>query len=217
MPTPAHPRAALAAAALLAAAACTTTPAAHTTATPGAASAAPQMPDHSGQSLWHVIDQDGKTLRRLPDDDPVVTAVRKTVVLHSGAVDNRDQQNLADSIQQEFTYYHPDFVAALRSQQYEDKLTRLFTTNHLATRQLGVAWYQSTFPQDMTTAKVAMDATIEFTAADPAYLAANHFELHTRYTQHRTVSLTKNGDRWTITAIDKNPLEQAVAPPEPTG
>ncbi|MFE2729310.1 hypothetical protein [Kitasatospora sp. NPDC059327] len=216
--TTAHRRAALravlATAALLAAAACTAT---HTDATPSAASAAPQMPDHSGQSLWHVIDQDGKTLRQLPDDDPVVTAVRKTVVLHSGAVDNRDQQNLADSIQQDFTYYHPDFAAALRSQQYESKLTQMFTTNHLATRQLGVSWYQSTFHQDMTTAKVEMDATIAFTAADPAYLAANHFELNKRYTQHRTVSLTRTGDRWTITAIDKTPLAQAVAPPKPTG
>ncbi|GAA4838454.1 hypothetical protein [Kitasatospora terrestris] len=197
---------AFALAAVLAAAGCTTAQ----PAPPG-----PTVPDHSGQSLWHVIDADGKTIRQLPDDDPVVTAVRKTVVLHSGAVDNRDAAGIADSTTQEFTFYGTDFTASLRAQQYDTKLAALFTTNHLATRQVSIAWYQSTFPKDMTTAKVQMDATIEFTAADPGYLATSHLELNKPYTQHRSVSLAKQGDRWAIVAIDKNPLE-AQNPPVPT-
>ncbi|GHH69080.1 hypothetical protein GCM10018781_27060 [Kitasatospora indigofera] len=179
--------------------------------------AAPTAPDHSGQSLWHVIDSNGSTVTQLGDDDPVVTAVRKTVVLHSGAVDNRDHRTIGDSTAQEFTFYNQDFADQLRSQQYDTKLAALFTTNHLATRQVSIAWYQSTFPKDMTTAKVQMDSTIEFTEADPAYLSANKFELNKPYTQHRTISLVRTGDTWTITAIEKHPLEAPVAPPKPTG
>ncbi|OKI25686.1 hypothetical protein [Streptomyces sp. CB03911] len=175
----------------------------------------PTAPDHSGQSLWHVIDSNGSTVTQLGDDDPVVSAVRKTVVLHSGAVDNRDHRTIGDSTAQEFSFYNQAFADQLRSQQYDTKLAALFTTNHLATRQVSIAWYQSTFPKDMTTAKVQMDSTIEFTAADPAYLSTNKFELNKPYTQHRTISLTKTGDTWTITAIEKNPLE-APAPPKPT-
>lgn len=204
-------------AALLLTAGCSS---AHTTPSPPAAGtpAAPTAPDHSGQSLWHVIDSNGSTITQLGDDDPIVTAVRKTVVLHSGAVDNRDHRTIGDSTTQEFAFYNQDFADQLRSQQYDTKLGALFTTNHLATRQVSIAWYQSTFPKNMTTAKVQMDSTIEFTEADPAYLSANKFELNKPYTQHRTISLTKSGDTWTITAIEKNPLK-APAPPgrQPAG
>ncbi|GGV29729.1 hypothetical protein GCM10010495_52390 [Kitasatospora herbaricolor] len=201
-------------AALLLSAGCSS---AHTAPVPPAAgtSAAPTAPDHSGQSLWHVIDSNGNTVTQLGDDDPVVTAVRKTVVLHSGAVDNRDHRTIGESTTQEFTFYNKGFADQLRSQQYDTKLAALFTANHLTTRQVSIAWYRSTFPEDMTTAKVQMDSTIEFTEADPAYLSTNKFELNKPYTQHRTISLTKTGDTWTITAIEKNPLE-APAPPKPT-
>ncbi|RPE36174.1 hypothetical protein [Kitasatospora cineracea] len=200
----------LLAAALPCAAACTAQdrPAPST----GRAAAAPQAPEHSGQSLWHVIDADGRTTAQLPDDDPVVSAVRKPVVLHSGAVDNRDERILADSTAQEFSFYAPAFADRLRAQHYDTKLAELFTANHLATRQVGIAWYRSTLPEDLATAKVEMESTIEFTAADPGYLTANGFKLDQPYTQHRTVGLARSGDRWVITAIDKTALQPGTAP-----
>ncbi|MEU3460680.1 hypothetical protein ABZ721_12075 [Streptomyces sp. NPDC006733] len=179
--------------------------------------AAPTPPGHSGQSLWHVIDADGKTITQLPDDDPVVTVVRKTVVLHSGAVDNRAYRTIADSAAQEFAFYNADFADALRAQHYDAGLADLFTTNHLATHQTDIAWYQSTFPKDMKTAKVEMDSTIEFTAADQSYLDTNKFELHRPYTQHRTVSLALAHGKWAIVAIEKGRLtRQAPTLPKPT-
>ncbi|WP_030689243.1 hypothetical protein [Streptomyces globisporus] len=191
-------RAVLLLAAALLAAGCTTT------GTP-AKSPAPRA-DLSGQSLWHVIDEDGRTVRQLPDDDPTVTAVRKTVVLHSGVVDDRDHRTIEQSAQREFAFYSRDFAGELRSQQYEKKLSALFTDNGLATRQTGLAWYESTFPQDMTAAKVEMDTVITFTEADRPFLNASNLALDTPYTQHRTVSLAKTGGKWTIVAIQKGPL-----------
>ncbi|MFE9040221.1 hypothetical protein ACFYOG_04830 [Streptomyces sp. NPDC007818] len=166
----------------------------------------PTAPDHSGQSLWHVIDEDGRTIEQLPDDDPLVTLVRKTVVLHSGVVDTRDHKSVAPSIDDELSFYNKDFAATLRSQQYPGKLTALFTRNKLATRQKSVAWYRSTFPRDRKNAKVEMEATFEFTAAAPDYLKKNKLELHTPYTQRRSVSLAEIDGRWLITRIEKNPL-----------
>ncbi|MFJ9429314.1 hypothetical protein ACIRQY_06565 [Streptomyces sp. NPDC101490] len=166
----------------------------------------PTAPDHGGQSLWHVIDDDGRTLARLPDDDPLVTLVRKTVALHSGVVDNRDARDIARSVTDELSFYNPDFAMSLRSGDYSEKLVGLFTRNHLATRQTSIAWYRSTFPRDRATAKVTMESTIEFTAADTAYLNANGFALHTPYAQRRTVSLARTGGRWLIVALEKEPL-----------
>ncbi|WP_033216178.1 hypothetical protein [Kitasatospora phosalacinea] len=203
----------LLAAAVLSATACTAqdpAPATGRTTTTG-----PQAPGRSGQSLWHVIDADGRTTAQLPDDDPVVSAVRKTVVLHSGVVDNRDASGVADSAAQEFSFYAPAFAEQLRTQHYDTELAELFGAHHLATRQLGIAWYQSTFPRDLATAKVQMDSTIEFTAADPGYLADHGFELNKPYTQHRTLSLARAGDKWAITAIDKTPLQPDAGPAAP--
>ncbi|RKE23444.1 hypothetical protein [Streptomyces sp. TLI_171] len=179
-----------------------------------AATTGPRAPDHSGQSLWHVIDADGRTTAQLPDDDPVVTAVRKTVALHSGVVDNRDEHSIGDRTAQEFALYASEFADELRAQHYDTKVAELFGANHLATKQVSLAWYVSTFPEDMTTANVEMDSTIEFTTAAPGYLEKNGFALNTPYTQHRTVSLARSGDAWKITAIRKNPLESG-APPSP--
>ncbi|MET7760329.1 hypothetical protein ABZT27_37440 [Streptomyces sp. NPDC005389] len=152
----------------------------------------------------------------MPDDDPVVTKVRKTAVLHSGVVDNRDHRTVGDSASKEYTFYDKGFADKLRKERYGEKLADLFTKNHLVTRQTSIAWYKSTFPADMRTAKVEMDTTIEFVAADPGYLEASKFALDTPYTQHRTLSLARSGDTWTIVAIQKGPLTpQEQAPLKP--
>ncbi|MFF5789687.1 hypothetical protein ACFY8P_32500 [Streptomyces sp. NPDC012693] len=182
-----------------------------------AAAPSATRPNHAGQSLWHLIDENGKTLTQLPDDDATVTAVRRTVVLHSGVVDNRDHRSITGSASQEFTFYSKGFADKLRSQRYDTKLSELFTSNRLVTRQTSIAWYRSTFPQDMTTAKVEMDSVIEFTSADQSYLKTNKFELNKPYTQHRTVSLTKTDGKWTIVGIEKDRLTQEAATiPKPT-
>lgn len=205
--------AALAVAAALLAAGCTA-PAA----TRADGTIRPTAPAHSGQSLWHVIDDSGRTANQLADDDPLVTAVRKTVVLHSGILDNRDHRTIGDSATAEFAFYSEEFADTLRAQQYPSKLRDLFTENGLSTRQTAVAWYRSTFPTGRDTAKVEMETTIEFTTADPAYLKAHGFSLRTPYTQHRTVSLAKIDGRWLIVALTKNPLtRQAKTLPQGTG
>ncbi|QKW07524.1 hypothetical protein HUT18_15185 [Streptomyces sp. NA04227] len=168
-------------------------------------------------SLWSLIGEGGKDLGGLPDDDKDVAAVRKTVALHSGAVDNRGPGELPESLKTEYAYYTAEFRAALRTQDHDAQLTRLFRTNKLTTRQTKIAWYRSTLHTDRTTAKVEMDSVIEFTAATRDYLERGGFELRTPYTQHRTLSLVKRDGTWLIDRIDKTPLTRPSARPVPTG
>ncbi|MEU4746327.1 hypothetical protein AB0G02_38515, partial [Actinosynnema sp. NPDC023658] len=163
--------------------------------------------------LWHVIDGKGEKIKGLPDDDSNVTAVRKVVALHSGVVDNRTPETVWDSVEHEFSFYHRDFVQRLDSEQYRDKLVRLFGDNALSTRQVSVAWYESTFHEGMRTAEVRMESTFEFTTASPDYLAANRFELNKPYTQRRTVSLSLEGDTWRIGMMEKEPLTKSAGKP----
>ncbi|WP_327337776.1 hypothetical protein OG693_18245 [Streptomyces sp. NBC_01259] len=168
----------------------------------------------AGRSLWALIDDRGDTIRSLPDDDPDVTAVRRTVALHSAATDNRDHRTVADGAESEFAFYAPGFGKQLKAQGYDRKLTALYRTNRLTTHQVKTAWYRSTLYEDRATATAEMDTVIEFTAAAPAYLKKGGFALNTPYTQHRTVSLAKRDGAWKITAIRKSPMTKAAPRPE---
>ncbi|MFJ6464780.1 hypothetical protein ACIQM0_27765 [Streptomyces sp. NPDC091387] len=173
----------------------------------------------AGRSLWALIDDRGDTIRSLPDDDPDVTAVRRTVALHSAATDNRDHRALTDGVggaEGEFGFYSPEFIRALKAQGYDRQLAVLYRTNRLTTHQVKTAWYRSTLYEDRATAKAEMDTVMEFTAATPGYLKKGGFALNTPYTQHRTVSLAKQGGKWKITAIRKSPLTKTAPRPEPS-
>ena len=187
-------RAVLAAVAVLVLTACAATP-------PEAAHHVPV-----DRTLWHVIDDRGTPITGLADDDPTVTAVRKTVTLHSGAVDNRDSATVDSALSAEYGFYAANLVTDLTTQNHRQRTIDLFTENNLTTTQTSVAWYQSTFYKDMRTAKVTMESTIKFTTASKSFLAKNDLALNTPYTQRRTVSLTREGDAWKITAIEKFPL-----------
>ncbi|MFD7426960.1 hypothetical protein ACFV6Z_07840 [Streptomyces sp. NPDC059818] len=218
--------AALAAALVLVLSGCDAAPApapAPAGATAPAASPAPRggpPTGPAGRSLWALIDDRGDTIRSLPDDDPDVTAVRRTVALHSAATDNRDHRTLTDgtggagSADSEFAFYSPEFTRQLKAQGYGRQLSALYRTNRLTTHQVKTAWYRSTLYKDRATAEAEMDTVMEFTAAAPGYLKKGGFALNTPYTQHRTVSLAKQGGKWKITAIRKSPLTKAAPRPE---
>ncbi|WP_436497185.1 hypothetical protein [Actinokineospora sp. HUAS TT18] len=201
----------IAAAALAVTAALTACGANPTPPSPQPSSTAPSVAQRN-EHLWHVLDDNGNRERDLPDDDPAVAEVRKLVVLHSGVTDNRAPDNVTASVAAEFGYYHPAFVDDLRAQKYDTKLVDLFTANGLATRQVSIAWYESTFSKNMTTATAQFETTFEFTAANPAYLTANQFALNEPYTQRRTISLTRSGSTWQISRIEKDRLTRVEAP-----
>ncbi|MGY0234189.1 hypothetical protein [Longispora urticae] len=165
------------------------------------------------QTVWWVLDEDGNKTTNLADDQPDVTAVRKVVALHSNTVDNRDHRTITEHADDEYGYYHPAFAEELRAKNYTGQLVSLYTTHQLRTHQTNLAWYTSTFPRDLTTAKVDIDVEFQFDEATAAYLAANQLALATPYVQHRTISLAKTGDRWTITKIDKSPLTRRPTTP----
>ncbi|MEU8626157.1 hypothetical protein [Streptomyces sp. NPDC048669] len=225
-PAPAASRAALpaalAAALVLVLSGCDSAPA-HAPTPAGATAPAARTPQGgpptgpAGRSLWALIDDRGDTIRSLPDDDPDVTAVRRTVALHSAATDNRDHRTLADgtsSADDEFAFYTPEFTKQLKAQGYDRQLTALYRTNRLTTHQVKTAWYRSTLYKDRATAKAEMDTVMEFTAATPGYLKKGGFALNTPYTQHRSVSLAKQDGKWRITAIRKSPLTKTAPRPE---
>lgn len=140
-------------------------------------------------------------------------AIRRLVVLHSGAVDNRDAASIATAGTDEFAFYSPEFATSLTAQGYATKLQAVFGENHLTTRQDAVAWYRSTVHQDRATARAEMDSTVEFTAADETYLQRGGLALHTPYTQHRTIDLAKRDGSWVITGIRKTALEKPAPRP----
>ncbi|MEU9093513.1 hypothetical protein [Streptomyces sp. NPDC048428] len=165
------------------------------------------------RSLWTLIGTDGETVGTLADDDPDVTAIRRTVVLHSGTVDDRSSASVTESVKSEFAFYGAEFRKALEAQGYGTKVTTLFRDNALATRQEKVAWYRSTVYRDRRTAKAEMDTVFEFTAGDPAYLKKGGLAVGTPYTEHRTVNLAKQGGTWVITGIRRTPLERPAPKP----
>ncbi|SEE51647.1 hypothetical protein SAMN05216483_6479 [Streptomyces sp. 2131.1] len=165
------------------------------------------------RSLWTLIDADGETIETLADDDPDVTAIRRTVVLHSGAVDDRNSASVTESLKSEFSFYGVEFRKALEARSYATKAIALFRDNALATRQQKVAWYRSTVFRNRRTAKAEMDTVFEFTAGDPAYLKKGGLAVGTPYTEHRTISLAKQGSTWVITGIRRTPLERPAPKP----
>lgn len=165
------------------------------------------------RSLWTLIGAKGETLETLADHDPDVTAIRRTVVLHSGTVDDRSGASAEESVRSEFAFYSPEFAEALEAQSYGTKVAALFQDNALATHQQKVAWYRSTVYRDRRTAKAEMDAVFEFTAGDPAYLKKGGLALRTPYTEHRTLNLAKQGGTWVITGIRRTPLERPAPQP----
>lgn len=193
--------------------------AAHSPATPQAGPPAtaqagpPTGPEN--RSLWTLIGDGGESLETLADDDPDVTAIRRTVVLHSGTVDDRSSTSVAGSVKSEFAFYGAAFRKSLEAQDYGAEVTALFRDNKLATRQEKVAWYRSTVYRDRRTAKAEMDTVFEFTAGDPGYLKRGGLAVGTPYTEHRTVSLAKQGGTWVITGIRRTPLERPA--PQPAG
>ncbi|MCX4787449.1 hypothetical protein OG369_15030 [Streptomyces sp. NBC_01221] len=211
---------ALPAVAVLLVGGCDSAPSAPRTSTaPGAArgSAESGGPPSGPQnrSLWTLIDDRGKAVTALADDDPDVTAIRKTVVLHSGAVDNRDADSAETGVKAEFSFYSAEFERALDSQHYGTRVAALFHDNALATHQVKIAWYRSTVYRDRRTAKAEMDSVTEFTAGDSAYLKKHGLTLSTPYTQHRTLDLIKRDGTWVITGIRKTPLQRPAPKPVP--
>ncbi|SDH85754.1 hypothetical protein SAMN05192558_105374 [Actinokineospora alba] len=181
--------------------------------TPAPAAAPAGGPPPPGQSLWKLVDAAGAVVSTVPDDDPDVTAVRKTVVLHSGVVDNRDPGSVAASVRDEFSFYDKGFVDQLQGNGYTSSVTGMFESNGLRTRQVAIAWYESTLLRERTAAKVQMESTIEFTAAQPAYLTGQQLALNTPYLQRRSISLAKVDGSWKITGIEKFPLTRHTPPP----
>ncbi|MER6118667.1 hypothetical protein E6R60_32765 [Streptomyces sp. A0642] len=165
------------------------------------------------RSLWTLIGADGETIETLADDDRDVSAIRRTVVLHSGTVDGRSSASVAESVKKELTFYGTEFRKSLDAQNYGTKVTAFFRDNALATRQRKVAWYRSTVYRDRRTAKAEMDTVFEFTAGDPAYLKKGGLAVGIPYTEHRTVNLAKRDGTWVITGIRRTPLERPAPKP----
>lgn len=179
----------------------------------GSAPAGPPAADGSRQTLWSMLDSAGNKQASLPDSHPDVVAVRALITRHAETVDNRDHRTVAERAADEYAYYLPAMTDALRSQDYQRKLIALYTDNHLRTRLVRISWYESTFYQDLATARVDIDVTIEFAAGDPAYLGRNELQLATPYLQHRTIDLAKQDGTWLIARIDKRPLTRGAAAP----
>ena len=164
---------------------------------------APQRDEAS--TLWHLEGSD----ETLPDDDPDVIALQRTVALHSATVDDRAPDTVDAALEDEFAFYTPAFVASLDDAQYRQTASAMYRDNGLATRQLGVAWTTSTISADRTRASVGFESIFEFTAGSDAYLSERGLKTGERYAQPRELSLVRDGDAWLIDGIQKGPLSRS--------
>lgn len=200
-------RATLALAALCALTGCVAQPDTASPAPAAAESAPPQPQRNDTQTLWTI--EGSKT--SLPDDDPDVIALQRTVALHSATVDNRSANTVETAMDQEFSFYTVDFVAKLDAEDYRDATIALYRDNDLTTEQLGVAWSRSTVSEDRTRATVGFESILQFATGDEEYLQARGLLRDERYAQARELTLIKIDDTWTIDDIRKAALTKSAA------
>lgn len=157
----------------------------------------------SQQTLWSVMDQEGKKVKSLSNDHPDVIAVKKLVEGHGKVVDNRDYQSI--NTKDEYAFYVTPFVDELKK-GYEEKLYEMYKGNKINLIQTSFSWYEMTFSSEYETARVVVESELEITEASQDYLNENQLKLHTPYQQQRTMDLLKEGDTWKISSINKTPF-----------
>lgn len=180
---------------------------------PAPSVSAPPKGPPSGQSLWHLVDGNGRTGQALPDSDPDVAAIKALVAAQSAVVDHRSGRTVALSAAKENVFYTTRLATELRSAGYYGRVTSLFQDNGLSTEPVDIGWYASTIGSNRTSAQVVMDSTFEFATAKSAYLKANGLATNTAYTQHRVIGLRKVDGKWLIDSLRKYPLTRKPAAP----
>lgn len=162
--------------------------------------------DREEQTLWQLLDSEGKPEKYLSDEDKNVKAVRTIVEEHHKLVDNRSGQSL--NCQEEFKLYAPDFKGQLEVNQYEEALNKMYKDNQMAIEAGNLTWFVSTFNEAVSTCKVTIDADFKITKCNQEYLDTNELDLNTEYVEQRIIYLEKEKGEWFITNITKSAINK---------
>ncbi|TYP71064.1 hypothetical protein [Paenibacillus methanolicus] len=164
--------------------------------------------ERAAQTLWHVLDAEGNQAESVADEHPDVIAVRKLLILHANAINNRSYKTIRP--EEELAYYTETFRSQL-GKRYQNELKQLYEQQQIEIKQRNLAWYDITFAADYRRAQAKVEDEFEFVACEPQYLAARKLSLGKSYKQQRVVDLVKEGDAWRIADIKKSPLTEGSA------
>ncbi|MCD9022646.1 hypothetical protein [Cohnella silvisoli] len=167
--------------------------------------------ERESQTLWFVIDENGKKLRNLPDDDPEVMGVNKLMVLHSDVVDNLNYRSL--NVKDEFRFYSQGFKEQLNQEGYPQVLLLMYKDNEIVLKLNRLAWYEMAFHRNFKTARLKTESEIVIERCSQEYMDKYKLKLGQAYVQPRIVDLVKEGSEWKIARIDKGPF--VVKPSSP--
>lgn len=159
--------------------------------------------ERSSQSLWFVIDEQGKRLENLPSDSSDVEAVNSVITKHSDVVDNFDYHNLKEG--DELAFYAEPFINSLKQVNYTQALQNMYRNNKIVIEQNQLAWYEMAFYKDMKTVRVKTESEIVIKECSEDYLEQHKLKKNQVYSQARIVDLQKENEIWKITKIDKGP------------
>lgn len=161
-----------------------------------------------GQTLWSVTGTD----QQLPNDDPDVQAVRTLVTVHSGVVDNRGPDAVGASLDEEFSFYAPEFAATLDNVGWRENVLDRAVWSESVLEQRGIAWMRSTIDSQRRTANVQYESYVVFTAGTEAFFQDNELELGTEYVIIREVTATVHDDAWLISGVTESGIQPRNTP-----
>lgn len=160
--------------------------------------------ERSKQSLWTVLDKEGKDKEMLDSENKDIKAITELINKHCSIVDNRDFKIL--KVENEYSLYSDNFTKMLEKGNYKESVQTMYDNNKLVLSHENLVWYRNYFNEDITTCKVTVESEFSIKEGSKEYLEKNQMKLDEVYQEKRIYYLEKVNDNWNIVNIEKGAL-----------
>lgn len=160
--------------------------------------------ERSKQSLWTVLDKEGKDKEMLDSENKDIKAITELINKHCSIVDNRDFKIL--KVEDEYSLYSDNFTKMLEKGNYKESVQTMYDNNKLVLSHENLVWYRNYFNEDITTCKVTVESEFSIKKGGKEYLEKNKMKLDEVYQEKRIYYLEKVNDNWNIVNIEKGAL-----------
>lgn len=160
--------------------------------------------ERSKQSLWTVLDKEGKDKEMLDSENKDIKAITELINKHCSIVDNRDFKIL--KVENEYSLYSDNFTKMLEKGNYKESVQTMYDNNKLVLSHENLVWYRNYFNEDITTCKVTVESEFSIKEGSKEYLEKNQMKLDEVYQEKRIYYLEKVNDNWNIVNIEKSAL-----------
>lgn len=160
--------------------------------------------ERSKQSLWTVLDKEGKDKEMLNNENKDIKAITELINKHCSIVDNRDFKIL--KVEDEYSLYSDNFTKMLEKGNYKESVQAMYDNNKLVLSHENLVWYRNYFNEDITTCKVTVESEFSIKEGSKEYLEKNQMKLGEVYQEKRIYYLEKANDNWNIVNIEKGAL-----------